>query len=71
VFRIVLIIVVCRTEKVSHYIGMNKEQKKKAFIKLFIKRLDEKQIREIHRVLNRTIENNSHVIDKTTKKKEN
>jgi hypothetical protein len=50
---------------------MNKEQKKKAFIKLFIKRLDEKQIREIHRVLNRTIENNSHVIDKTTKKKEN
>jgi hypothetical protein len=50
---------------------MNREQKKKAFIKLFIKRLDEKQIRDIHRALNRAIENNSQVIDKPTKKKEN
>lgn len=43
---------------------MNKKQKKKAFIKLFIKSLDEKQIREIHRALNILIENNSPVIDK-------
>jgi hypothetical protein len=51
---------------------MNKKQKKKAFIKLFIKSLDEKQIREIHRALNRAIENYSHVIDKKpTNEKEN
>ena len=43
---------------------MNKQQKKKALIKLFIKRYDEKQIREIHRALNRMIENHSPVIDK-------
>jgi hypothetical protein len=50
---------------------MNKKQKKKAFIKLFIKSLDEKQIREIHRALNILIENNSPVIDKPTNEKEN
>jgi hypothetical protein len=51
---------------------MNKKQKKKAFIKLFIESLDEKQIREIHRALNRMIENHSPVLDKKpTNEKEN
>jgi hypothetical protein len=51
---------------------MNKQQKRKALIKLFIKRYDEKQIREIHLALNRAIENYSHVIDKKpTHEKEN
>ena len=51
---------------------MNKQQKRKALIKLFIERYDEKQIREIHRALNRAIENYSHVIDKKpTNEKEN
>ena len=43
---------------------MNKQEKRKALIRLFIKRYDEKQIREIHRALNTAIENYSHVIDK-------
>ena len=51
---------------------MNKQEKRKALIKLFIKRYDEKQIREIHRALNTAIENYSHVIDKKpTNEKEN
>jgi hypothetical protein len=50
---------------------LTKEQKIQAFVKLFMKHLDEKQIRNIRQAFNNAIDNSLVIDKKQTNKKEN